>query len=154
MKNRLWGRMLMAALLTATPALAKANPLKVGTAGGDSQIVIMCPDCGAPIACAKVGDYALVFSADLEDPKLGLARLTIRVTDKSGAPVNGLKVVVTLSMREHKHALRPMAATSLFGKGEYWVSTGQLQMDGVWNAEVAVTTPKGDTVKQVFTFRK
>jgi hypothetical protein len=154
MRHTLWGRALLALVLATTPALAKADPLKVGTGGGDSQIVIMCPDCKAQIVCAKAGDYNLAFSADVENPKLGTARLTIRVTDKAGAPVTGLKVVAALSMPEHQHALQPMTATSPFGKGEYWISTGQLRMDGVWNAQVAITTPKGDTVKQAFTFRK
>lgn len=154
MKTTLARWMLPALLLATAPVLAASRPLKVSAVGDGSAFVFMCPKCDAPIACAKVGDYTLAFSAGLRDPKLGVANLTVRVTDKSGAPVNGLKVVTTLSMRGHEHVLLPMTATSFFGKGEYWATTGQLQMDGVWNAEVAVTTPKGDTVKQVFTFSK
>lgn len=137
-------------LLAATPVLVLASPLKVSTADSEAQMMLRCPHCNMPLAGAKTGDYTLGFAADLENPKLGNARLIVNVADKSGAPVNGAKVTVTLSMPEHGHGLRPLTAKG-HGNGRYWVVTN-LAMGGTWNAEVAVTTPKGDTAKQVFTF--
>jgi hypothetical protein len=156
MRTTLYRWALPGLVLAVMPALALASrPLKVDTAGGKSQIVIMCPLCGVPIACAKAGDYTLAFSAELQDPEdMGVARLTVRVTDTSGAPVNGLKVTVRLWMGDHEHSLPPLTARSFFSKGEYWATTGHLQMNGVWNAEVSITTPGGDVVKQAFTFSK
>lgn len=62
-------RVLPALLLSAAPAFALAAPLKVEPVGGKSQQVLMCPKCGAPIACAKAGDYTLALTAALQDPE-------------------------------------------------------------------------------------
>jgi hypothetical protein len=152
MKAAFSPRALPALLLAMTPALALASPLTVGRTS-TSQTVIMCPHCGTRIACAKAGDYTIAFAADLDDPQMGLTQLIVSVTDKSGAPVKDARVSVTLSMPEHGHGLKPMTAIA-HRNGQYYRSTFQLRMAGVWNAEVAVTTARGDTVKQAFTFRR
>jgi len=84
---------------------------------------------------------------------MGLTQLIVSVTDRSRAPVKDARVSVTLSMPEHGHGLKPMTAIA-HRNGQYYRSTFQLRMAGVWNAEVTVTTARGDTVKQVFTFRR
>jgi hypothetical protein len=153
MKTFVCRLVLPALLLAATPGLTLASPLKVGTVGGESQMALMCPHCNTPIVGATTGDYTIGFSADLQSVKTGLAQVIVSVTDKSGAPVKDAKVVVTLSMPEHGHALKPLTAKSR-GNGTYSTSATLVQMNTPWNAEVAVTTAKGETVKQVFTFHR
>ena len=143
----------MLAMALVLAGSAAASPLRVRTAGTASQMVVMCPDCSQMITCAQMGDYLLGLSADLENPKFGQARFRIRVSDQNGAPVNNAKVTLVLSMPQHGHRSKPLAARSE-GKGRYVAATNALVMQGAWRAEVALTTPKGDTVKQVFTFAR
>jgi hypothetical protein len=146
-------RLSMLTVLLVLAGSAAASPLRVRTAGTKSQLVVMCPDCSQMITCAQMGDYLVGLSADLENPKFGLARFNLRVTDKDGAPVSNAKVALVLSMPEHGHASKPFTAKRA-GKGKYVASTNALVMQGAWRAEVALTTLKGDTVKQVFTFTR
>lgn len=139
------------ALVLAASTVAIAGPLKVRSVGTDSQIITMCPECNAPLACAQVGDYTVGFSADLVNPKFGIATLGVRLTDKNGAPVTNAKVSATLSMPKHGHTTDPITFRHR-GKGKYTGSTPRLRMEGVWEAEVSVKTAKGDTVSQKFSF--
>src|SRR6266540_3293784 len=80
-------------LITASSAPVLAMPLGVKPVNGASQQVIMCPKCGMPIACVTAGNYTLAFTAELLDPiSLRRVRLTVRVADKAGAPVNDARV--------------------------------------------------------------
>jgi hypothetical protein len=143
-------------LLAATPALVLAYPAKVKTAGGQSQTVIMCPDCSAPIACARVGEYTIAFSADLDTPKTGgNVGFHVRLTDAKGAPVTNARVAVALSMPGHEHQPRTLPLKRGSG-GLYSARTTfkSVEMPGPWEADVEVTTPKGDKVIQAFTFNR
>lgn len=139
-----------AAALAAGAALA--GPLKVRPLGGDSQIVLMCPDCSQPIACARAGDYTIGFSAETISPKSGIARLIVRLNDAAGKAVNNAKVAVHLTMPEHNHRVKKPIQLKRERNGKYTGITSRLLMTGAWEAEVAVTTPKGDVVKQKFGF--
>jgi hypothetical protein len=131
------------------PALSEL--LRVGTAGSGAEMVTRCPHCGIPIATAAVGDYQLGFSTVADESKRDEVSLKISVADHSGAPVNDAAVVVRLSMPGHRHQLKPKTAISA-GSGRYVVRTGLAQMNGRWQADVSVTTSKGGTRSQVFTF--
>jgi hypothetical protein len=145
----------LSAMLMTTSTLARAAPLKVEPVGGETQRVIMCPKCEAPIACAKAGDYTLAFTADLQDPALlRFVRLAVRVTDSKGKPVNDAKVKVALWMADHPHEVSPPMAVDSQGNGLYAVSTGRLAMGGIWYAEVRLSTPRGDTVTRQFRFHQ
>jgi hypothetical protein len=153
MNTAFYGLNLSVLLLATAPAFALATPLKVQPVGGASQQVIMCPQCGTPIACAKAGDVTLAFTADLQDPAiLGYVRVMVRVTDKAGKPVDDAKVKVALRMTEHWHELTPPLTVDSQGNGLYAATTGRLGTPGTWYAELRVTTPKGDTVTQRFSF--
>lgn len=143
---------LPALLLATTPALALAVPVMVGTAGGGPQSVIMCPHCGQPIACAQAGDYSISFSANSINSKTGATRFNIGLADRAGHPVPGVKVALVLTMAAHHHG--PVTVPVSAGrKGEYAAMTNlSPHMRGQWTANVRVTTPKGDTVTQAFTF--
>lgn len=144
---------LFAVLLVLMPVLGLASPLPVKPVDGRSQKVLMCPACGAPIACAKAGDYTLALTADLIAPEiLRYVTLKVRVTDKSGAPVNDADVVIGLLMSGHWHEITPSPTAHKQGNGIYSVTTWRLRMAGTWNAEVRLKTAGGDTVTQKFTF--
>lgn len=150
------GRLTLSLLLAATPSLLFAYPLKVRPAGGEGQTVIMCPDCSQPIACARVGDYTVAFSGDIDTPKLGgNARFVVRLTDRDGKAVTNTKVAVVFSMPGHEH---PPQTLSLSGSkaGRYSTASSYkiVRMEGPWRAEVKITTPKGDVVTQAFTFNR
>jgi hypothetical protein len=143
----------IAAILTTLAVSAvSAGPLKVRTSGAKSQEVVMCPDCHEKLACAKAGDYTIGFDADLENPKTGAARVAVHVKDLAGNPVEHAKVVASLSMPKHRHGKRPFALKHV-GHGRYEAGTN-LVMTGGWTADVAVTPPSGDTVKQKFSFSR
>jgi hypothetical protein len=150
-------RLILSALLLATTStLALAYPVKVKTAGGESQTVIMCPDCSQPIACAKAGDHTVAFAADIDTPKGGgNVRFNVRLTDRAGAPVTNAKVAVVLSMTGHEHKPRTVPMRGGAG-GRYSASTSfrAVDMAGPWNADVRITTAKGDVVTQRFTFNR
>lgn len=145
---------LTALLLATTPALALAVPVMVGTASGGPQSVIMCPNCGQPIACAQVGDYGINFAVDSLNAKTGATRLNISLVDRTGRPVTGAKVALVLDMPAHHHG--PITVPVSGGrKGVYTAATNlSPHMRGQWTAEVRITTPKGDTVSQAFTFEQ
>jgi hypothetical protein len=151
--HRLAVRAVAASLLLVLPVLALARPTQVQSDDEQGPGGFHCPHCGAPIAVTAVGDYALAFSADLDTPQMGLTQLSVGVTDRSGEPVNGGKVIVTLSMPGHSHRLKPMTLLG-HGGGRYYRNIFQVRMPGLWKAEVAVTTARGETVKQAFTFRR
>jgi len=138
--------------LTVTGA-AFALPLKVRTAGTKAQHVIMCPDCKSKVACATAGDYTIGLSVDLEGPKVGTGRLVVHVQDKTKAPVTGAAVVATVSMPEHKSAGKRITLKH-DRHGRYLGSTNAMGHTGAYRLEVAVTPAGGDTVNQVFTFRR
>jgi len=142
----------IAAVAVCAAGVAFASPLKVRTFGTKSQQVIMCPDCSAKLACAKVGDYSIGFSADLESPKSGAAAVAVHVLDKGKKGVDDAAVVVTLTMPNHKHGKAPFTLKSA-GHGRYAAAT-KLVMPGAYQADVAVTLAGGDTVKQSFSFTK
>jgi hypothetical protein len=146
---------LPALLLAATPALALAVPIAVGTSGGTGpQSVIMCPHCGGPIACAQAGDYNISFSADSIHPKTGTARFSIGVTDRTGKPVTDAKVALVLTMPAHHHGSVTVPVSG-GKKGEYSaVTTLSPHMRGQWVADVQITTPRGDKVTQAFTLEQ
>jgi hypothetical protein len=156
MKSVLHQLALPAALLLASmPRLAHAGPLKVRPVGGEAQTVLMCPDCSAPIACAKAGDYPVAFSADLLEPApLQRVRLLVRITNPAtGAPVNVARVAVALSMSKqgHWHEITPPLTLERQASGAYATTTTRL-MTGAWQVEVRLTTVKGDTVQQKYAF--
>lgn len=156
MKGYLYRLTLCGLLAAATAAAALAYPVKVKTAGGESQTVIMCPDCSQPIACAKAGDYTVAFAADIDTPKGGgNVRFDVRLTDRAGAPVTNTKVAVVLSMTGHDHKPRTLPLRGGVG-GRYRANTSfrAIDMAGPWNADVQITTPKGDVVTQRFTFNR
>jgi len=138
-------------LLATAPVLALSQAMNVGTVNGTAAVVVRCPHCNTPIAAATVGDYQIGFAVLQNDPKRDEVRLMISLTDRSGAPVNDARVVLALSMPEHRHFLKPRTA-SHEGQGRYGMTTGLAQMDGRWQAEVAITPPGGKVVKQVFVF--
>ncbi len=144
-------RSLFVGALLATAVAANAAPLRVRTIGTDSQIITMCPECNAPLACAQVGDYTVGFSADLMSPKFGIATLGVRLTDRNGVPVTNARVTATLTMPKHGHSTKPITFKHA-GRGKYTASTPRLRMEGTWEAEVSVKNPKGDTVSQKFSF--
>jgi hypothetical protein len=146
---------LPALLLATTPALALAVPVVVSTRGGGGpQTVIMCPHCGGPIACAQAGDYNINFSADAIQPKTGVTRLYVGLTDRNGKPVTDAEVTLVLTMPAHHHA--PVTVPASGGKQGQYVATTRLSphMSGDWVAEVQVTTPKGDKVTRAFNLEK
>jgi hypothetical protein len=156
MKATLGYRTLAVLTLAAVPALALAHPLKVRPAAGESQTVIMCPDCSQPIACARVGDYTVSFAAAVDHPKTGSsAQFNVRLADRDANPVSNLKVAVVLSMPGHEHqpTTVPMKAEK---DGRYTATTSfkAVGMEGPWRAEVKITTAKGDVVTQPFTFNR
>jgi hypothetical protein len=155
--KRIFHRLTLSALLVAaTSTLALAYPVKVKTAGGESQTVIMCPDCSQPLACAKAGDHTVAFAADIDTPKGGgNVRFNVRLTGPTGAPVTNARVAVVLSMTGHDH--KPRTVTLQGGSGgRYSASTSfrDIDMAGPWNADVQITTAKGDVVTQRFTFNR
>ena len=151
MHTTLYRLTLAALLLVTTPTLALASWLRVRPAGGESQTVTMCPDCGRPIACAKAGDYTVAVSADMPSKNSGIVRYFIRLTDAAGKPVTGTKVAVVLSMPEHKH--QRIARATGGRRGEYTAETVlEPHMIGEWKASVQITSPKGDVVTQAFNF--
>ena len=147
----------MCALLIVTAAsLAMAFPVKVTTAGGDSQTVTMCPDCGHPLACAQKGDYTIAVSADVQHAKQGGGtNFAVRLTDRNGAPVTNAVVTLVLSMTGHSHPPRTVRLRRGSG-GRYSGSTTlqTVHMQGPWNVDVQVKSPKGDTVTQRFVFNR
>jgi YtkA-like protein len=153
MKTELSRLSLTVLLLATTSALALARPIDVKSVGGVRQQVVMCPKCGTPIACAKVGDFTLAFTAELREPEeLRWVRLTVRVTDKAGAAVNDAKVSFAAWMTGHWHELTPPLQAENQGKGLYTTATtGRLAMRGTWFVEVQMTTRTGDMVKQLYT---
>jgi hypothetical protein len=156
MKTQTFKSALPILLLASVPALVFAAPVKVRTEGSASQTVIMCPDCNQPIACAKAGDYNMAFAADIDSPKNGgNVRFGVRLTNQNGAPVTNAKVAVTLSMVGHEHKPRTLQMPG--GRdGRYTAHTSfkSIDMQGPWKADVHVTTPKGDTVTQAFSFNR
>jgi hypothetical protein len=152
MRNILYRHLLPSLLLVTTPALALASPLILKAAGGESQTVIMCPDCSRPIACAKVGDYTVAASAEMPHKNMPIVHFYIGLTDRDGKAVTNAKVAVVLSMPGHQHPARTFQAKG--GKhGQYEaVAELELHMVGAWKADVQITTPKGDVVTQPFTF--
>lgn len=134
-----------------TVGIAGASPLKLKTEGTKSQTVTMCADCKAKVTCAQVGDYIVGLVVDQENPKLGTGNLVVHVKNAAKEPVKDAKVVVNLTMPEHKHALKPFTLKH-DAHGKYFTTIKDLKMPGAWKAEVAVTPANGDTVKQVFTF--
>jgi hypothetical protein len=143
-------------LLASTSALSLAYPVKVRTEGGQSQTVTMCPDCSQPIACAKAGDYTVALAVDIDSPKNGgNVRLQSGLTNQGGAPVTNAKVAVVLSMTGHDHKPRKLQMHHTHG-GQYLATTTfrSVDMAGPWNADVQITTPKGDVVTQRFTFNR
>lgn len=141
----------LGAVLTLAAA-AYAGPLKVRTNGTKSQSVTMCPDCKEKISCAKVGDYTIGFSADLDNVKTGAAKVAVHVRDKADKPVDDAKVVAVVNMPKHGHQPKTLTLKNA-GHGMY-STTAQLQMPGAWQADVEVTPASGDTVKQSFSFSK
>lgn len=140
-----------AAVLLATAVVA--SPLKVQTPGTKSQTVLMCEDCKSKVACARVGDYTIGLTVDLENPKLGTGRLAVHVQDRQKKPVTDARVTVALAMPDHKHGGKPVSLTH-DRHGMYSASTQNLRMPGRYVAEVAVTLASGDTVKQKFGFTR
>jgi hypothetical protein len=154
--KRTLGRLTLSLLLVATPSLLFAYPLKVRPARGEGQTVVMCPDCNQPIACARAGDYTIALSGDVDPPNLGgNARFMVRLTDREGKAVTNAKVALVLSMPGHEHPPRTLAMKAEKG-GRYAAATSfkTVRMEGPWRAEVRVTTPRGDTVVQPFTFTR
>lgn len=144
-------RFSLASLLLATAgSLALAAPLRVRTAGGEAQTVIMCPDCDQPIACARAGDYTVAFSANLESTRSGITQFLVRLTDRTGSPVSNLRVTIVLSMPGHGH--RPRTVSTSGRRGGRYVASTVTRMEGTWRADVRITSPKGDVVTQPFTF--
>jgi hypothetical protein len=144
------------AAMAAVALLAGAavgGPLKVRTHGTKSQNVVMCAECKAEVQCARVGDYIIGLTADLENPKLGSGRLTAHVQDSDNRPVTDASVRVTLSMPDHRHRSKTVALKH-WGHGQYVTTAPRLRMSGRYDAEVAVTLAGGDTVKQVFSFTR
>jgi hypothetical protein len=136
----------------ALTAAAYASPLKVRTNGTKSQNVTMCPDCKEKISCAKVGDYTIGFSADLDNVKTGTSKVAVHVRDNADKPEDDAKVEAVNSKPKHGH--QPKAHTlKNAGHGMYSTTT-QLQMPGAWQADVEVIPAGGDTVKQSFSFSK
>jgi hypothetical protein len=143
-------------IIAVTPALVSAYPVKVHTAGGESQTVIMCPDCNQPIACAKAGDYTVAFTADIDTPRNGgNVRFHVRLTDQNGAPVTNAKPTLTLSMVGHEHKPRTLHLTG-DTTGRYTATTTfrTIDMQGPWKSDVQFKSPKGDTVSQSFIFNR
>lgn len=138
------------ALLLVLPAITQARPLPVKLDG--PQTVVMRPNCESSEACAQVGDYVLTLVVDLAQPALGVANLTVGVTKASGAAVDDCAVLVRLTMPEHRDALPPLTTRHL-GNGKYAATARGVKVRGTWHAEVAMTTLKGDTIKQRYTFR-
>lgn len=152
MRHTLCSSMLLA-LLWVVPARALASPLEVRTAGSASQTITMCPSCGTSGVCARPGDFELRLTVDLRQPYMGNARLAVRVTTRSGVPVDDAGVLITLTTPEQGRLLLPLTAKRQ-AAGEYAVLTDRLNASGLWTADVAVTTAKGDTVHQQFTFKR
>lgn len=156
MKTALYRIVLPALLVATTPAMVLALPVKVRTAGGESQMVTMCPDCNQPIACARAGDYTVAFAADVLPPKYGSGmRFQVRLTDRQGLPVTKARVALVLSMPGHEHQPKTVPL-KLERDGRYRGETTYRAagMEGVWKADVKITTPKGDVVTQAFTFSR
>lgn len=156
MKRRFYGLALAALVVGTAPALALASPLKVYTAGSASQTVFMCPDCDQPIACTRAGDYNIAFSADIDRPRNGgSVRFHVRLTDRAGAPVTNVGAALVLSMVGHGRPPRVLALKSGHG-GRYSAVTTFRAVDtqGPWKADVHFRTPRGDVVKQAFTFNR
>ena len=112
----------------------------------------MCANCKDKVSCAKVGDYTIRFTANMENPESGNGKIAVDVKDKSGKPVDDATVVVKLSMPKHGHDIEPLALkhTSV----GWYEAPRALVMPGAWQAEVTVTTKGGDKVNQAFSFTR
>jgi hypothetical protein len=152
MRTRLYHLALPVALVMATGTMAWASPLKVRTGSGDAQAAAVCPHCGHPMASNPIGDYTVSFSGDEAHPKTGSARFEIGLTERTGKPVTGAQVALTLSMPAHHHG--PVAVPVRGGSGGRYTAVTALNphMRGQWSADVQITTPKGDKLTRTFNF--
>lgn len=132
---------------------AFASPLKVRTEGSKSQVVVVRPDGSSKTARARVGDYRIGLTVDLESVKLGTGRIIAHVQDKNKKPVTDATVNVALSMPHHKHGSKPIELRHS-SHGRYVGATNRLGHRGLYRAEVSVALTGGETVKQVFSFRR
>lgn len=99
---------------------------------------------------AKPGEAGLLTVTLLDaapaPPAKGTNRWTIRITDRAGAPVDGLVVAVVPFMPDHNHgsSLKPTVAPT-GAPGEYAVDTLYFFMLGLWRVTVTTTGPTADT---------
>ena len=76
--------------------------------------------------------------------------LSAKVTDASGKPVKDAKVSVRFYMPAMS-GMAPMSSTSeAVLKGDVYLFTGNVGMEGTWKAEVSVTRPGKAPVKATF----
>jgi hypothetical protein len=140
-------------LLAMTPALVLAHPMRVRTAGSESQTVTMCPNCEQPLDCARAGDYRIDLAVDVQHrTNGGRARFEVSLNDRAGLPVSSSQVMLVLTMiggEQPPRYLRMKAARS----GRYTAETTfrPIDMQNLWRAEIKITAPKGDIVSQKFT---
>jgi hypothetical protein len=152
MRNGLYHLILLVVLLMTAGVAASAGPLKVRSVSGNTAGTAVCPHCGHPMVSNQSGEFDVTFSGDEIHPKSGSARFEIGITDRSGQPVSGAQVALTLSMPAHHHG--PVTVPVKAGSGGRYTATTALNphMRGQWNAEVQITTPKGGKLTQTFSF--
>jgi hypothetical protein len=152
MRNGVIWLVLPVVFAMAVGTMASASPLKVRGAAGETASAAVCPHCGHPMVSNQSGDYAVTFSGDEIHPESGAARFEIGLTDRTGKPVTGAQVALTLSMPAHHHG--PVTVPVKGGSGGRYTAATTLNphMRGQWNADVQITTPKGEKLTQTFAF--
>jgi hypothetical protein len=132
------------------PATADSGPAPSACAT-DPRAQTYSPGMSQPGATGLVKIALLSIAPN--PPTKGNNSWTIKVTDASGAPLDGLSITVKPFMPDHGHPSSIVPEVAPAGTpGEYNVTLLNLFMPGIWTITFDVTMSNMSTDSSVFTF--
>ena len=116
---------------------------------GTNQIKLLCLLClFAACRSQPSADIRITHEVVPEPPRVGQATITLRVTDSSGALVNGARIKLEGNMT-HSGMAPVFADAAEFERGRYRANM-ELTMAGDWIVVVHVTLPDNRKLDQQF----
>lgn len=107
-----------------------------------------------PGMSTRADDAALdveLLSAEPPPPANASAVWTLRLSDRSGAPLEQASIVAIAFMPDHGH-VRPTSVAEELEPGVYEVAPLALTMPGLWHVVLRIAPPGGEQTDALFAF--
>jgi hypothetical protein len=139
--------LLFAALFTALSCGSENDGGGSGGGGGDGKCAGALEYHAGIQKAGLEGHYTIaILQASPAPPHIGDNTWTVRVTDASGAPVDGATLILGTWMPAHEHPGGRGTTVTPKGDGTYELAPVNFNMDELWETTITVEASETDSV--------